>query len=823
MTKPVFLTGEDQKLLQRIERTIVGDPSMVASGNDRDDICVLLASAMPSATPAFRDQLEARLLREIERHPKRSPLLSKPGNVVHKIDASVRRGLMPRWRRGIALAAVVLALVALTLTWIGPRRVWAHLQQWLGYVPGIGFVELDESRVLTAPVALQRGDVTLHIEQLLARPDGTTVVISSEGLPPEDAVWPHGARVDEEFAPRLHLPDGRTLQTETFTLSWGAGTLVFPALPDDVYSVTLSLPGLPLVPPEVAPEGWEIPLLLRSATGELADVLFPQPYAVTEASDTHQGVTLRVVAVAQSAEETAVRLQLQWSNPDWESHFIHSSDMPALRDDLGHVYYEAADPGSGSTSQTVVVSVQPEDETSPTPALPVPALEETLVFAPVSPSARRLTLAMGGFRFDVPAEAEFTVDLGDTPRVGDTWPLELDLTVDGLPVHVFVASARLVEEQIGSFDDAQKRLILQFDIAPAGHGEDIALCGLWLESAETGFRSGSTGGYDPQSGQVRAGLDVADETRIPTGVINVRVSGATLCLNDLWAVTWEVPGTATASGMDAVPVTHAIERVNQTRNGLTLQVEEVVLTDRLTGVKVALNPSIEGEALATDHRWGGLSIVAQALTLTDDRGRNYVPSRAVAWRPYQALQPDSATLTFGPLEPLARRLTLHVPAVTVVEPAAASFEVLVPDGLTLALDPTGPPWRVSEPWPVEIDVNVAEYRLRFSEARLEDLNGTTLLALTSEPYRESHSWRWLSGVRIAMVTTPSGREVSLETAHSAAGPETEGSTNHRLWLAFDVKDPQTLAVEPGPYQVILDGASIIVQGPWDLSWALSAP
>ena len=97
----------------------------------------------------------------------------------------------------------------------------------------------------------------------------------------------------------------------------------------------------------------------------------------------------------------------------------------------------------------------------------------------------------------------------------------------------------------------QKRLILQFDIAPAGHREDIALCGLWLESAETGFRNGSTGGYDPQSGQVRAGLDVADETRIPTGVINVRVSGATLCLNDLWAVTWEVPGTATASGMDA--------------------------------------------------------------------------------------------------------------------------------------------------------------------------------------------------------------------------------------------------------------------------------
>ena len=58
----------------------------------------------------------------------------------------------------------------------------------------------------------------------------------------------------------------------------------------------------------------------------------------------------------------------------------------------------------------------------------------------------------------------------------------------------------------------------------------------------------------------------------------------------------------------------------------------------------------------------------------------------------------------------------------------------------------------------------------------------------------------------------------LETAHSGAGPEKEGSTAHRVMLAFGVLDPETRTVQPGRYHAELDGVTVAVQGPWKLAW-----
>ncbi len=90
-----------------------------------------------------------------------------------------------RWTVGAGGLLLALAVAFLA---VGPQRVWADLQRLLGYVPGVGFVNLEETRVLTAPVTVTRDGVTLRVEEVLAAPDGTTVVISSEGLPPEDEV-----------------------------------------------------------------------------------------------------------------------------------------------------------------------------------------------------------------------------------------------------------------------------------------------------------------------------------------------------------------------------------------------------------------------------------------------------------------------------------------------------------------------------------------------------------------------------------------------------------------------------------------------------------
>ena len=741
----------------------------------------------------------------------------------HAAGESSPRRFWMRWMQPLsqhrwATAALGLLLaVAVALTIIGPQHVWADLQRLLGYVPGVGFVDLEETRVLTVPVEVTRDGVTLRVEQVLAQPNRTVVVIRSEGLPPEDRLWPHGTRERGDYQPELRLPDGRTLASKKWTLRLGAGTLEFPPLPEGVYRVTLELPRLPLVPAGAAPEEWAVPLNLRPATGELVAELFPQPYAPLDASDTHAGITLRVLAVAHSPEETALRLQVQWPDPEWEFPHIGGDQLPVLRDDLGHVYHESVPSSSGSSVQTVAVRIPENAQVKPTPTPAVPTAERTLAFAPVSPSARHLTLVVDGLRFEVPAEGGFTVDLGDDPQVGDYWPLDVSLTVAGFPVHI--TGARLVEEPIVLPDGPGQRMLLQFDIAPVPDRGNRALRGLHLESDTF---SGGGGGYNAIAGRLRTSLDLREGQPIPTGPVQVQVSSISLLIRGPWNLTWAVPGADEAR---AVPVTLHPARAIQTRDSLTLRVDEVTLTDRLTAITVGLDDPPPGVAFSRIPSWNPATR-RHELYLEDDRGRCYEYTWSVGWQPHgeqtsEVLENSHAseTLVFQSVQPLARRLTLHAPAVEVTLSGMAAFDVSVPTGLTMEAYPGEVP--ASAPWSVDIPVEVSGYQLRFTQARLEELNGTTMLVLTSARFEGQQGDRRLTGLRLASVRAPNGQLVDLSSAFGHAGPEYEGG--YRARLAFDVVDPEAGIVRPGRYHVELDGVTVAVQGPWTLTCNLRAP
>jgi len=708
--------------------------------------------------------------------------------------------------------AILLALAVAFLT-VGPQRVWANLQGLLGYIPGVGFVNLEETRVLTAPVTVTREGVTLRVEQVLAAPDGTTVVISSEGLPPEHEVWPQGPEPEALSQPHLRLSDGQVLEPETFTLRWGGGAIEFPPLPGDVHRFTLELPRLPLVAAGVAPEGWEIPLMLRPTTGELAAALFPEPYVPPDASDTHQDVTLRVLAVAHGADETAVKLKLQWLNPEWESHFIFGYQGPNLRDDLGHVYMQSSGSGSTSTSQSVVVALQ-HTTRSPTPS--VPTIERTMTFAPVSPSAERLTFTMGELAFEVPAKGSFMVDLGDDPQVGDTWPLAITLDVAGLPVHI--TGARLIEEELGRPEEVSHRTVLEFALDPA-MDEDVALSELQLDGEAAGFQAGSLGGYDPQSKRMLAGVALEAGEPIPSGMIELRIAGARIHLRDTWTITWEVPGTGNETEGRRGPLRLHPEEAKQTRNGLTLRVQEVVLTDRLTGVQVGLEDAPPSITLAAGLRWSGPGLHVRGLRLEDDRGYRYGVPRGMYWGPYNEPEPDLTAFAFEAVQPLARRITLHVPAVAVTQPASAAFDIIVPEGLEMRAGTHETPWLASGAWETDVHLEVAGHRLHFTEARLEDLNGGSALTLLSEPYAPGRDEQFYA-LRLASVTAPDGRQLNPENAFSAATPVEDESNVHRTRLSFDVLDPQTMTVQAGRYHVEIDGVTVLYHGPWELTWDL---
>lgn len=165
--------------------------------------------------PAFVARLEQQLAAHTSAAPASRPT---PGLLGRWLAA-------PRSMRWAGAALALLLILAVTVAALGPQRVWAEVQRLLGYVPGVGFVDLAETRVLVAPVETTRDGITVRVEQVIAEKDKTHVVVRSEGLPPEDALLPAGAAVPDTASDAfvLRLPDGRTFTTTEYSLRWGAG------------------------------------------------------------------------------------------------------------------------------------------------------------------------------------------------------------------------------------------------------------------------------------------------------------------------------------------------------------------------------------------------------------------------------------------------------------------------------------------------------------------------------------------------------------------------------------------------------------------------
>ena len=762
--------------------------------------------ASPDPEPVFVASLERRLLAQAEAMPHRTGTSRAPSSWSGWLGAL--------WRhRAMAVAVGLLLILALAVATIGPARVVAAIQDLVGYVPGIGFVDLEATRLLAAPVEVTRDGVTLRVEQAIAGPDNTKIVVRSEGLPPEDLLWPDGAEQQGDFAPLLRLPDGRTLTTGTWTLRLGGGTLEFPSLPDGVYRAMLELPRLPLVPTGAAPENWQVPLDLRPATGDLVADLYAEPYAPAGAEETHHEITLRVLAVAHSAEETVVRVQVQWPNPDWEWPTI-GYNLPVLRDNLGHEYHYAPASSTGSSVQTEVIRIPDPQQITPTPTPELPTDETTQTFAPVSPSAGQLALWVDAVSFAVPAEASFVVDLGDAPQVGDRWPLDISLTVAGFPVHI--SGARLVQEELELRDGAVQRTLLQFDLDSVPDQDGRMLRHIGLAGDQSWF-SGTTGGYEPQSRTIRTGLKLVDGTRIPGGPTEVRVERANVVFHGPWILTWSIPGADEADGTQAAPVVRHPANAVQTRQGLTLRASQVVQTDRLAAITVELDDPPPG--LLLNRVWGwNPATKSSDLYLVDERGRRYELTNGVTWRPGDE-QPwttrdsqNSPTLSFEPLDPLARRATLHVPGLELFVATHFAFDVAVPAGVEMQARDE-PPWPASEPWALDIPIEVDGYHLRLSQARLEGFNDSTCLTLIPEGPEDQPGGPWLRGLRPAAIVAPDGRSLDLAYA----------SRFGQAGTLFDLTDPETGAVLPGRYHFDLEGVMVAVAGPWELSWNLGAP
>ncbi len=386
--------------------------------------------ASPEA--GFASQLETRLV------DRASSLQTTAPSGPHHLIFSLRRRPMLVGAMGVLLALVIAVAI------IGPQRVLAEMQRLFSYLPGYGFVQSEQVRVLAAPVEVRQGDVTLRIVNVISDGRLTTVQFTVTGLKPDIVDLPANS-TDRTY---LVLPDGTRWTENGTSVKSGMGelqaVLEYPPLPAGVDQVTLVMSRLPTLPAGYAPENWSIPLVLTEAssapvtqrTGTLPAVLV-LPYAPQNATASDQGVTVSVLQVAQGEKELGIQVQFTWQDPAWKRLF---GALGTLKDENGQQLQWAYSPGPDLTIG---------DKTTEGPGLFIRSYRFAIPPVPV----KKYIFTFDQVWFDVEADSSFTFDLGSSPQPGQKWDFSttpgMELNVAGIPVKIL--SAEYIGEVPGYF------------------------------------------------------------------------------------------------------------------------------------------------------------------------------------------------------------------------------------------------------------------------------------------------------------------------------------------------------------------------------------
>jgi hypothetical protein len=794
---------------------------------------LLISCQSPAPEQAFVSELERKLL---ERQAVLRPSIPNKRLIRRLWKQFTISFDRRRWQYAavLLLVALIIAIVA-----VGPQRVVAQVERWLGYLPGIGFVDLEQARILAAPVSIEQEGVTLTIEQVVAVPHRTIIVFSSQGLPAESS---NPLSSDFDILPKavLRLPDGSVIELTRQELNYGGGKMEFPALPAGVYRINFEFDRLPLVPTGAAPEGWQVPLILLPAAGKLPADLFPKPYSLTDASAMVNGVSVRVLQVAQSADETALQIQIEWEDPDWEYRGVDPS--LELHDDLGNVYRQL--PSDAQVVSSGVQEAKPIPSPEATADLSIRTVEDTYHFPILSLAAREVVLQILAIDFSVSNSPSFTFDPGPNPQLGQTWELDEQLEIAGAPLKI--TRARLIQDD-QTYPGNPPLYGFEFSFS-SPIGLPRVLTAFYLQTDLEGYRGGGGGVIEP--GLYKHTMLF---NQLPRQPLLINFNGSIITMNGPWEIRWRIPGMG-----EAVPQINQLypEHVAATHAGMTLQVESALFNDKVSVVRLKTPSLVDNsrllKILAFDPDTFDLtqlpSLSNSQLYLETQQGQRIELAQDVSWQPDGEALDDPGTLVFDALPPLAEGVTLHVPAIMLFLPGQAAFEIAVPEGLTFHSEKFSVPdlgqnnmqqettqtrW-VSDPWEVDIPVEIAGYRLHFSQAQVEqDLNSNPAyrLTLTSEPLNRELDGKSLSTLHISTFIRPDGQSGSIDTVNELMSvfglyydrllTENYDPARWNAKIILDVTNPTGLDLLSGTYRVEIDGAIVWVAGPWDLSWFIS--
>jgi len=450
------------------------------------------------------------------------------------------------WLR-LAVIGIIIAL-SLALGLIGPKRVWAAIQQlWQRYIPGIGLVEEAGARALAKPVAHTEAGVTFEVQEFVATAEETRITIEIRGLPPE-------TNIDVDTV-TVNWPDGRGLRLHvaTFGRLWPSCTTtdcqeheeeppiyelgyVLGPLPVDAMTANVTWKLAGLVPGSEWSDRWvlEIPL---SPLAEAEDSSFNQLIYSADSSLFVNNMTLTITKVVQASDRTV--LDITWSVPGWGA--VAQASGITLVDDQGRRYESL--PGKmdldEQSQDRIAIATESDD---PHRYL----LHERWQFEPVSPDARTLTLEIKSMYPRTDAAGSFEFDLPSNPRSGDLVPVNQTFEVVGGILRVasvrFVSGTVVIDSRDAPPTSLNDQLLIEADLdvveqPPNGRYDSMTLEAGW---SGPGWKYADPP-YSESSGIMVTRL-VYDPDRVWSNHVRIHLGLVEVYREGPWTLSWEVPG-----------------------------------------------------------------------------------------------------------------------------------------------------------------------------------------------------------------------------------------------------------------------------------------
>jgi len=402
------------------------------------------------------------------------------------------------------LVLIMLVLLTISLTLIGPERALAALRGLLGYIPGIGLVnEPGGLRVLAAPVTLERDGITVTIEQALLDSERTVVIYQADGIPAD--AYPRAEDAPNCYlSPQLRLTDGSVLQIDRGQGGgWASGyesRLVYPPVPRELNEAIFFIPCLNDTSPGAAPENWELALRFVPAPPDVTVVPVFEVSASPEATvgpDEERAMGLYLERVIELEDSYILAGTFRQGGELPGSMVMGISAWPEITDADGRSlpFKTPSDLDLGSEEMGVFPwSYQiPKGFTAP------------------------ITVTLEAVDVEFLAEATFQFDTGADPEVGQEWALNQEFSIAGHTVRL-VSAVRMENGYEFRFES------------------DPSVSMVSVRDSEFEPISGSGGGY---LGEFTVGFTYSPP--VPTGLLTYQITGLIARHPGPWTLTWEPP------------------------------------------------------------------------------------------------------------------------------------------------------------------------------------------------------------------------------------------------------------------------------------------